>query len=628
MPQVRSALSVEDFMEVFRKVTPIEYSQAIETDPAGSVALIRSIAKIFAEVANRGLSSAQSCFFIPYQTQAGEPASSATFAEFTAVVQRTEDRFRHLVMIPGALTLEGSQRRIYRNVELIEWEPFDTTERTITFRCEAIGEVGNLDHIADPNGRITKQDETTPDTDAVFIANQSYDRTSINASIEPGTAAIPRTRLVDSGLPDQFVATDVGLYVRLPVANANNIGRVMRIIGYAEASAPEADGRLRRSVEVDDGPQRFRLMSAVLEDNSAVFFSGQTAVANGDVVGTVQLLPDPLGTDDAFYVGGVSGDGPPSSVVFNISVAGVGSWALAWEYWDGAAWQPLPDLNDRTAAFTLPGEAEVSWTVPVGWATNTIDGVTAYHARARVTSVAPTLTTQPRASSGGVYLLHPDPLTAEVGVVTWQVLDWRDLGLSLTSINAATGGKDNVLGLVGEERGMHQQTDETDDTFRARISKLPDTISPNAIARAVNRILQPFGFRGRSIDLAANGAGDLFEGFYCDIDACDYYEPGDAFPLNTTKLMLSRGESKGWFFVYVPYLGFGDFGIGVDEGPVLQLDSGEFIGSAADSGFLDGYPVDGNAAYRAIHEVLTKIKLWRVGFTIIRDPTLNAAPCP
>lgn len=622
MTQVRNPLTKEDLMAVLRRVTPDEYWRAIEEDPAGSIALVRAVARIFEVVAERGLRAAQSSFFLPYQTQADEPAGSERFAEMTVVMKRTEDVWRHVIMDPGTVIIEGLQRRRYLNTSRVEWPPFDVSTKTMTLRCEAPGEVGNMDFVADPAGKITKQDESTPDTDMVFIANQSNDRTAINASIEAATAS-ERANVIDSGLPDQFTQNDVGLYLRVAVGNANNIGRVMRIIDFREAETETTDGRLRRRVVVDDGPVRTRLMLAAVEDNSAATFTDITAAANDGSSAT--LLPDPLGTDDAVYFGGNAGNGPFSRLRFDISTAGEGSWAIAWEYWNGA-WTSIPDLSDEVEGFTQLGVRSVEWPVPGDWVTNTVDGVSAYHVRARVTSGAPTLTVAP--VTAGVQAFFPQPLTAEDDVVTWQVLDWRDLGFALADITAPTGGRDDVLSLLGDERNFFQQTDESDEAFRQRISRLPDTVSPEAVSRAINRILEPFGFRGKAVDLEWNTDMELFEGFFADIDACDYYEPGDAHPTSEYKLPLSEQEAYGWGFIYLPFLGLGESGMASDEGPTLVLEDETFVNSAADAGFTDGAPVPSHAAYRAIYETLNKITQFGVGFTMIRDADLNADPCP
>lgn len=624
MPQVRNPLTIDDLIEVFRQVAPEEYTKAIESDD--SFALVRAVASMFAEVSKRGLRAAQACYLLKYQTQADSPATSGRFAEFTATMRRTKDEFRGLLVANESMILVGPQGRRYKNVGEYEWTPFETGTKEILFRCEAIGEVGNLDHIADENGELTKQDGSV-DTDAVNFANQSHDRTSINASVISGGGAI-FSRIQDSGLPDQFTAADVGLYVKIAIGNPNNINRVLRVLGYAEADAPTIDGRLRHSIEVDDGPQRFLVTGAIVEDNSAASFTDQTQQANGMSAGDVDLLPASVGTDDAFYVGGNGGDGPPAGAVFNIATAGVGTWDIVWEYWDGGAWSALPDVLDTTEGFQQSGSRSVTWTVPAGWVQNTVSGITTFFARGRVTTGAPTTTTQPIASNGGVYALHADILTDEADVVTWQMLDWRDLGFELTRIQAATGGRDNDLELLGDERGMYQQSNETDESFSERVSKLPDVVSPNAISRAVNRALRPYGFRGKAIDLEVNGAGEKFDGFYADVDFCDYYEPGDAYPTSPYKLPLSVQEAYGWFFVYLPFFGQEDFGMSTDDGPVTVLESGEYLGPAADSGFTDGYSVPANAVYQSIYETLLRIKLGNIGFTMIRDETLNVGRCP
>ncbi|MFC1903100.1 hypothetical protein ACFLX4_03430, partial [Chloroflexota bacterium] len=60
-------------------------------------------------------------------------------------------------------------------------------------------------------------------------------------------------------------------------------------------------------------------------------------------------------------------------------------YILAWEYWNGAAWAALVDLNDGTNAFKNAYTNEVSHTPQGDWALTIIQGMNLYWIRARVT---------------------------------------------------------------------------------------------------------------------------------------------------------------------------------------------------------------------------------------------------
>ena len=85
---------------------------------------------------------------------------------------------------------------------------------------------------------------------------------------------------------------------------------------------------------------------------------------------------------------------------------------------------------------------------------------------------------------------------------------------------------------------------------------------------------------------------------------------------------LSYHEARGFFFVLVPYLADGEFGMGLDEGPIVP--SGDlYLGPAWSEGFLDGFPATAMAAYASVYSSVDKIRAAGVGFTLIRTPLLE-----
>jgi hypothetical protein len=104
----------------------------------------------------------------------------------------------------------------------------------------------------------------------------------------------------------------------------------------------------------------------------------------------------------------------------------------------------------------------------------------------------------------------------------------------------------------------------------------------------------------------------------------------DVFPVSDLpvpiddKLLLSIQEAHGWGFIFLPFIGEGEFGFSYDEGPLLLLPDATFLGPAWDVGFFDGFPVAGNQAFASIVTTLNEIKLGGVGLTFIRSLELNA----
>jgi len=133
---------------------------------------------------------------------------------------------------------------------------------------------------------------------------------------------------------------------------------------------------------------------AVLDDGGVQ--TDYTTEINNATANDVPLLPvAPLVVNDAFYFGlGQLWD----QLWLNIGTAGVGNYALAHEYWNGA-WVALAGVIDKTSEFTIAGTNNIKWTRPGDWALTTILGMNLYWIRARVTEVV-TYTTQPLGTQG------------------------------------------------------------------------------------------------------------------------------------------------------------------------------------------------------------------------------------
>jgi hypothetical protein len=135
------------------------------------------------------------------------------------------------------------------------------------------------------------------------------------------------------------------------------------------------------------------VVKGAAQDDGGVF-TDYTTQAQGGATSDVVLLPAVPVTNDAFYLGF---DIPAGMSTIDIDVAGVGSWAVTWEYYDGSSWVSLSDVDDRTSAFSILGRNITTWTVPTDWTQTTIVSIEAYWVRARVSSFT-SITTQPIAS--------------------------------------------------------------------------------------------------------------------------------------------------------------------------------------------------------------------------------------
>lgn len=599
----------DDLLDVFRRVTPANYHDPIAADP--SYALFRGMSATLAATARKALRSVQARYYLPSSLQVDEPASSAAKAAGFVTLRRgdTLPRDEAFLAEPGQFRIEAIGR-VYVNVDRILWEPGDFGSRVIAFECEIPGFVGNLDHLADADGNLP--------ADVPELADQSRDRAGASGSIVIETSSIAR----DAGSDDLFAPEDVGLYLRVNnSAVLSNVGQLRRALGFRwlEQELPPGTGRYPRDLLLDDTTRRNA--TEVQIDNGGVFTDAWGAASN-ETTGDFALLPTPLTVNDALYFGHTV---PFTGIDVVVETPGEGTWSVSWEYWNGASWAVIPNVDDAAQGWRPldAGYVSVRFAAPAGWAARTSPagtGLNLYFVRARL-SAHTTTTTAPVGSRA--VLLVPEPLAADAGAVTWALLDGSDLGVEIVSAQAFGGGRDNDLFILGDERGVYQQDGESDDAFRVRASRLADRVAPNAIRRVVNRSLQGTGYRGDAIDV-----GNDLLGFFLDTDALDYYEPGDAFPTSPWRLLLDYDEAHGFGLVILPYLGQGEFGFSYDEGPIiLGGDPAGDAGPAWDSGFLDGYPVTALGVYGAVWAAVDRARAAGVGFDLVRDDSLNVLGC-
>lgn len=614
------------YLDIVRQVTPETYHVPVLADPEAA-ALFRAMARVQALVARRGYEIAQARFIRTHSTADADPASSYRFASGLVRMRRTFDLQDQRYVAPGAMILVGPSGRRYWNYASQTWTPGDSRpEKEFLFVCTVPGLVGNIDHLADDAGLITLEGKndapnSEPDLDLVDHADLSEGRTGFQATIMPPANYKACSVIRDSGKPDQFSATHRGIYVRIDAADfAENVGRVLNIrdVRFPQTENPTNSGLFPNEVEVDDLPLPVPPKAVLLDDGGV--FTDYTLAASDDVPDDVELLPAIPAPGDALYIGLAE---PFLGIAVAITTAGVGTYSLVWEYWDGALWQPWPAalLHDDTQQFELAGELRVEFEqLPLFWSQVAVNGITAFWIRARVDVGGATV--QPLAAK--IKALKWQRLTPEVGSVQWSALDWKDLGFRLTQIEAFSGGRDNTLALLGDERGLEQKKNESDDEFRARVGDLADVVTPAAILRIVNRALAPYQLQGIARD-TQNGITGLF----CDVDACDYYTPGDLFPTDPVKLLYTDALSYGGFEVVVPYLSDGDVGMSCDDGPIVYLEPEQtYLGPACDCCFLDGNAgVKAEDVYDSIYESVSEAKLFGVDWIMRRDLTQNASPC-
>lgn len=120
-------------------------------------------------------------------------------------------------------------------------------------------------------------------------------------------------------------------------------------------------------------------------------------------------------------------------------------------------------------------------------------------------------------ASATIDVIHAQADFVPEGMVeTWTVLDWvTDWGVGVTNLDQPAGGMSPMLDELGRERNIDRSPGESDDSYRTRVSELADTVSPNAIRRALNRTIPTIPWCFREVGQTS------WPGFYYDHDAYD-----------------------------------------------------------------------------------------------------------
>ena len=151
--------------------------------------------------------------------------------------------------------------------------------------------------------------------------------------------------------------------------------------------------------------------------NPFVQWTDYTTPANNATANDFKLLVFPPGTTDAFYIGIPSISGSSIIYTINIGTAGAGTWTITWEYWDGDSWETIPVGNvvqkdNQFLDFKTAGTGIFEITIPVGMASSTVNGITEYWIRGRVSAYT-SITVQPLGTqlwyklTGGTSYLYP-----------------------------------------------------------------------------------------------------------------------------------------------------------------------------------------------------------------------------
>lgn len=125
----------------------------------------------------------------------------------------------------------------------------------------------------------------------------------------------------------------------------------------------------------------------------------ETTASNSAAANDMTLLPAVPVVNDAYYFGS---NYTYSILTLNIGQQGVGTWTVTWEYYDGDGWSTIPSVVDDTSGFKATvGNHDVSFAPPSDWSITTIQSISAYWIRGRVSAYT-AITTQPKGTQAWV----------------------------------------------------------------------------------------------------------------------------------------------------------------------------------------------------------------------------------
>lgn len=239
----------------------------------------------------------------------------------------------------------------------------------------------------------------------------------------------------------------------------------------------------------------------------------------------------------------------------------------------------------------------------VGQYVRLVGGVNGGTVPRRIISVTQPTVTDPHAYA----LLDGAPLAAPDTTTYVDVLEFADLGLTVTQPADAVGGRDGWLDAIGAERNAPRQRNEDDEAYRLRLVTLDDVVSPGAMERIAARVLSPLGIPWRIIETR-----DPFTliGFIWDFHAYDFgdFNNGIIFAPATRYFAILVGPGNQ-----------GEFGFAYDAPyPSNAYDAT----NAAALNAYDGYPISYYSALAALWAAVERARAAGIAWDLVLDPDL------
>lgn len=136
----------------------------------------------------------------------------------------------------------------------------------------------------------------------------------------------------------------------------------------------------------------------VWQVTAAAAFVDETTNANNATASDWPFFPAGAGNNDYAAMGFPV---PFGKLDITVGTAGVGTYLVTWEYWNGSAWVALVGVADGTNGFKTGGATSVVFVAPADWAAQVLNGsASLFYVRAR--RDGGTVTTSPLGTQGFV----------------------------------------------------------------------------------------------------------------------------------------------------------------------------------------------------------------------------------
>ena len=105
-----------------------------------------------------------------------------------------------------------------------------------------------------------------------------------------------------------------------------------------------------------------------------------------------------------------------------------------------------------------------------------------------------------------------------------EVIDLGGLGFTATIDDGTSGGRSAELDFIARERDAARAIGETDEEFRDRLINLADRVSPNALIRAIETVLDPANVDFQFIEVASSTSGMTFSPLVTDPNIGSFFD--------------------------------------------------------------------------------------------------------